>query len=286
MRIALGILAVLLVVVVVAAAAADARFQRDTDEAARALLEASGSTAPEKPITAADLDPLPPPVRRWLAKSGVVGKPIPRVVRLKQRGDLRTAPEQKYMQADAEQYFRTDAPAFVWRVRTRMNGLPIAGRDSYRDGRGRMLITIAGLVHVVDAADDKIDHGTLLRYLGEMTWFPAAALRPYVRWEPIDDRSARSIMSWGGVEAAAIWQFDEQDRAVGLEAERYLGGGDEAKLERWVVRATAFREMDGVIIPVEGEVTWRLAGGDFTYYRWQIPELQYDRRELYGGVQK
>lgn len=283
MRIALFVVAVLLVVLAVAAAAADARFQRDTDEAARALLAASGLLASEKAITAADVEPLPPPVRRWLAKSGVVGKPIPRVVRLKQRGDLRTAPEQHYMQAEAEQYFRTDEPGFVWRVRTRMKGLPIAGRDSYRDGRGHMLITIAGLVHVVDAADDKIDHGTLLRYLGEMTWFPAAALRPYVRWEEIDDRSARSIMAWGGVEATAIWRFDDQDRAVGMEADRYLGGGGEAKLERWVVRATAFGERDGVIIPVEGEVTWRLADGDFTYYRWQIPELQYDRPELYGA---
>jgi hypothetical protein len=278
MRLALWLVLVPAALVAVAALAA-ARFRSDTDDAVRTLLAAPPPAGPA--ITAADLEALPPPVRRWLEASGVVGKPIPRVVQLRQRGQLRTAPDQPYMDAEAEQVFRTDEPGFVWSVRTRMKGLPIAGRDSYRDGKGRMLITVSGLVPVVDAADDKIDHGTLLRYLGEMTWFPAAALRPYVRWEPIDDRSAKATMTWRGVEASAVWRFDEHGRSIGMEADRYLGGGGEAKLERWVVKATAWREMDGVIVPVQGDVYWRLEAGDFSYYRWEITEVAYDRPELF-----
>ena len=73
-------------------------------------------------------------------------------------------------------------PEFIWRVRVQMmHVLPVAGRDSYVDGRGRMLIKLGSVVPVVDAADEKIDQGALLRFLGEIVWFPAAALSPYIR---------------------------------------------------------------------------------------------------------
>lgn len=280
MRIALGVALLLLVGLVFLVVLADGHFQKVNDDAVRSLF--ATQEAISAPVQPADLEGLPAPVRRWLENSGVVGKPIPNAVRLKQRGLLRTSPDQAWMPASAEQYFRTDEPGFVWRVRVRMARLlPIAGRDSYRDGHGRMLIAAGSLVPVVDAADEKIDHGTLLRYLGEMVWFPAAALRPYIRWEPIDDGSARATMRYGGVEASAIFSFDEQGRFTGLEAQRYLGGGAEAKLERWAVVATAWEERDRVRIPVRGDALWHLSGGDFPYYRWEIEALEYDRPALY-----
>jgi len=282
MRLASGFLLALLAAVLLVGLWADRRFQRATDDAVRALL--SAAPAPGHAVTDADLAPLPPPVRRWLEASGVVGRPIPSSVRLRQRGLLRTAPDQAWMPARAEQYFRTDEPGFVWRVRVRMFGvLPVAGRDAYRDGKGRMLIAAASLVPVVDAADEKIDHGTLLRYLGEMVWFPAAALRPYVRWEPIDDRSARAAMRYGGVEGSAVFTFDDEGRFVALDAERYLGGGAEAKRERWAVQATAWETRDGVLVPVRGDALWHLRDGDFSYYRWEITTLEYDRPALFGA---
>ena len=71
-----------------------------------------------------------------------------------------------------------------------MSVLPIAGRDRYADGHGHMLIKLASLLTVADGAGPEIDQGTLLRYLGEIVWFPSAALRDYISWEAIDERSA------------------------------------------------------------------------------------------------
>jgi hypothetical protein len=62
-----------------------------------------------------------------------------------------------------------------------------------------------------------------------------------------------------------------------MAAQRWMGGGEKATLERWVVPATEWREMDGVAIPVKGEVVWRLKGGDFSYFRWEVTALQHDR---------
>ncbi len=275
-----GTVANLLLAIAVLVAGSDARFQRETDGTVRALLSGV-PTSSSAIVTHQELEPLPTPVRQWLEASGVVGKPRPRTVRLKQRGLLRTSPDQDYMPAVAHQYFRTDEPGFVWRVRVKMmHVLPVAGRDSYLDGRGRMLIKAASLVPVVDAAGEKIDQGTLLRFLGEIVWFPSAALSPHIRWEAIDATSARATMTYEGVTGSAVFSFDERGRFVSMSTERYMGSGADARLERWFTQATEWREMGGVVIPVQGDVIWKLASGDFSYYRWELTELEFDPPEL------
>lgn len=256
---------------------ADARFQSDGDAAVRRLL-GSVPPSPAAVVTRAELSVLPAPVRRWLEASGVVGRPRVRSAHLRQRGGLRTSPDQAFMPAEAEQHVSiVDVPGFVWRVRVVMKGvLPIAGRDTYLDGRGRMTIAAASLVPLVDADGPAIDQGTLLRFLAEIVWFPSAALSPYLRWEAGDDTSARATMTYRGVIGTALFHVDAEGRFVRLTAQRYMGGGPDATLEEWGVVARAWRELHGVTIPVEGAVLWKVAGGDFDYYQWEITDIEYD----------
>jgi len=157
-----------------------------------------------------------------------------------------------------------------------MAGLPVRGLDEWHDGLGRMEIRVAGLIPVVDARGPRIDEGSLLRWLGEMVWFPSAALSPSVSWTPIDDSRARATLRLGDVEGSAEFTIDAQGRFVSMEAMRYLGGGADSKRERWVVPATAWKRFDGVQIPVEGEVVWKLPLGDFSYFRWKILDVRFD----------
>jgi hypothetical protein len=275
-----GTIANVILAVVMAMAWADARFQREGDRLVSSLLQQSSSTPAPFSVVASDLVGLPAPVSRWLARAGVVGQPRVRSVRLHQRGELRTAPEQAFMPARAEQYFSVDPPAFVWRVKLRMfKTLPIVGRDSYLDGKGHMLIKAGSTVSVVDAEGPTIDQGTLLRYLGELIWFPSAALSSYVHWEPIDADRARVTMTYRGVSAAAEMTFDALGRMTQLHALRFMGGGPDAKLQPWHVTATEWRRFSGTEVPTRGDVTWQLASGAFTYYRWTITDLQYNVTE-------
>ena len=213
-------------------AAATRRFQHRIDGEARALLAAAGG--PAAVVEAQELEKLPPPVRRWLAVSGTVGRPRATTVRLKQRGEMRTGPDKPWMPVAAEQYFSVDPPGFVWSVNARMMGvLPIAGRDRYADGHGHMLIKLASLLTVADGVGAEIDQGAVLRYLGEIVWFPSAALSDTISWEAIDERSARATMRHAGVTASAVFAFDERGRFASLTADRYMSRG----------RRTAAREV-------------------------------------------
>jgi hypothetical protein len=279
-----GTVANVLIAVAVVVGAATHRFKGEVSDQVRGLL-ASAARADGAIVRASDIQPLPPPVRAWLVRSGVVGKARARTLRLKQRGEMRTSPEQAWMPARAEQYFSVDPPGFVWSVDVTMfRVVPIVGRDSYSGGKGRMLIKAASLVNVVDASGDKIDQGTLLRFLGEIVWFPSAALSPHITWQAVDRTTARATMSYRGVSASALFSFDEHGRFSTLRAQRYMGSGDAAKLEEWVVPATRWRVVRGIEIPVSGEVVWKLKAGDFSYYRWEIEDVEVDATAPYQAV--
>jgi hypothetical protein len=117
----------------------------------------------------------------------------------------------------------------------------------------------------------------MLRYLGEIVWFPSAALSDYISWEAVDERSARATMRYAGVTAAAVFAFDESGRFVSLTADRYMSADGGARLEKWVIPATDWRTVRGIEIPVRGNAVWKLASGDFDYYRWEILDVEINR---------
>ncbi len=242
-------------------------------------ISAGISEAPARTVTRERLAGLPKPVERWLAGSGIVGRESPHSVRLTQMGMMRTKPEQDtWMDVTAEQYITMDAPAFIWKGDIKMKGIGlISARDRFADGRGRMTIKLLSLVTMEDAAGEKIDQAAMQRFLVEMAWYPWAALAPYVRWEPIDSRSARVSMSYKGVSGSCVFHFDETGDVVGLSADRYMGGGKKARLEKWVGTTRGYGTMDGIRMPVKIEVAWKLREGDFTWFKFEIERLDYDR---------
>jgi hypothetical protein len=271
-----------LLLVPLLAGAAHAAFGRDSRRAIEGLLH-NPSRATASPIQAAELTGLPRPVAHWLVSAGVVGRTRPRSVWLRQAGELRTAPDGDWMPAAAEQRFRIDRPGFVWSVHVRMKGvLPIDGRDTYLNGHGRMLIKALSLVPIVDASDAQTDQGTLLRYLGEMVWFPAAALEPYIHWQALDAHSAKATMSYEHVTASATFEFDREGRVTRVSAERYMGSGPDAKRLPWTIPLQAWQKLSGIVVPVQGAVFWQLESGPFEYYRWRITELAYDPESRIG----
>jgi hypothetical protein len=114
-------------------------------------------------------------------------------------------------------------------------------------------------------------------------WFPAAALGPYIRWEPVNASSAKATMTYRGVSGSAQFSFDNRGRFVGLTADRYFGGGADANIERWEIEAHEWKTMGGCVVPVRGEVSWKLAAGDFTFYRWEVTEITYDPPGLFSA---
>ena len=185
------------------------------------------------------------------------------------------------MPTEAEQYFTITEPGFIWKAKVKMAPLLyFAGRDKYSEGRGNMLIKLLSLT-VVDARGKEMDQGTLLRYLGEMVWFPTAALSNYIKWEDIDSNSARATMSYGGVTAAAMFEFNEKGEVINFVCERYMTVNDRYNLETYSVPLKDYKEFNGIRIPTKGEAVWNLKTGDFSCYQFEITEIEYNKPIVY-----
>ena len=277
-----GTVANVLLLLPVVVGFATMRFHRANEETARALLARAPTAAPAN-LSESDIASLPSPVKRWLEGSGAIGKPRARTVRLLQRGEMRTSPTGPFMHAEAKQYFTVDEPGFVWTVDVTMFGVvPVVGRDTCIDGRTRMFIQAGGLVTVADGTGEKFDQGGLLRYLGEIIWFPSAALAPSITWEPIDDAKAKATISHRGTTASAVFEFDDRGRLTTMSAKRYFNG---ETLEDWSIPITEWKSLRGISMPTRGSAVWKLSpekGGDFEYYRWEILDVETNSRELWG----
>jgi hypothetical protein len=256
-------------------------FNRMVDRELASLL--SVPPLEKKVLTSEMIGGVPPVIRKWLERSNVVGKEIAGTVRLRQTGQMRSEPDGKWMAVEADQWFITGKPGFLWKAEVAAApGISMVGRDKYVDGRGYLLIKALGWFAVADAKGVDVDQGTMLRYLAEICWFPAAAVSDYIRWREIDSLSAEATMSYSGVTASGIFRFDSSGDFRGFEARRYYHRETGSTLEDWLVQTEpdGYGEFEGVRVPVRSAATWKLKDGDFTWYKLQITDIRYNRKEI------
>jgi hypothetical protein len=271
--ISVGLLAVA-VALFVALVHGNRGFRRSSErEVERRFARAGGR--PDQLVTEDMLTDLPEPVQRYLRRSGVVGNTIPRTVRLKQTGRFRTGRDQPWMTFTADEFYTADEPSFLWDATFKMKGLPILRvRDSYDGGHGRMLGALGGLVPVVDGHGDGIDQGSMMRYLQEVVWFPAAFLSERIAFAPIDDATAEVTFTDGGRSVSGVLHIDDDGKITNFVAERFHN--DQVGYATWTTPMTDFGEFEGLLLPVRGKGVWGLPDGEFEYIDVTVTQLEYD----------
>jgi len=248
------------------------------------ILTEEGSKTPSKTFSFDDLEGLPEPVQRYFKYVLKDGQEHIKFTRLKQVGEFRMKENQPWMPVHAEQYFTTEDPAFIWRVKLAMAPfIWIEGRDIYHQGRGNMLIKLLSTITVADAKGSEMDISSLIRFLSEAPWFPTALLPgDYIAWEEIDSDSARVVIRDKGYTASGIFTFNEKGEILRFVTnDRYMEAGGKYFKEKWTAHYREYREFEGMNIPTEGEVEWNLSGRDLQYAKLTITDIQYNIAEKY-----
>jgi hypothetical protein len=265
-----GIVAVVIAVTLASTILFERRLNREIDT----VLAGARRPVPVG-ITTQEIARLPAPVQRWLSYANVLGTQVPATVRLRQNGEFRMEGA-GWMPFSAEQYFTIDPPGFLWKATFRMAPLILVkGRDQYRSGEGSIHMRVLSLVPVANKTGGGLNQGALLRFLGEMQWFPAAALAPYVVWNAVDDESVRATMTYGGISASMMFRFDANGRLAGSWATRYNDA--RGRNESWVNRNDSDQFFSGIRVPAAGEARWDYDTGAFPYIRWRITTIEHDR---------
>ena len=262
------------VLAAVVAVGARLRFERRMAREIDALL-AEAPPVTGRVLTDEDLEHVPGAVQRWLRHSNVIGTRVPTIVRLRQDGQFQME-GRGWMPFEAAQYFTINPPAFLWKATFRMAPLlSVNGRDQYRAGEASMEMRVLSLLPVANKTGGGLNQGDLLRFLGEVQWFPAAALEDYIAWQAIDSHSARATMTYGGIAASMTFRFDDVGRLIGSTALRYNDA--RGRNERWVNRNDSEQEFGGILVPSAGEARWDYEVGPYPYIQWRVTAIEHDQ---------
>lgn len=215
------------------------------------------------------IEGLPEPVQRYFRYSLKENLPYISYVRLKHKGNFRLKPDQKWMSIQGEEYFTTHKIGFVW-----FGKLPLFSViDQYIDSKGSIVAKFLSLIKVADASGEKIDQGELLRWLGEAPWYPTALFpSEKLKWEPIDNNSAKVTLSNQGTAVQGIFYFNKVGQITKFTSRRYK----EDTLEEWTGYYRNYKEVNGMQIPHDVEVIWNLKSGDFSYAKFSINKIEYN----------
>ena len=228
-----------------------------------------GSDVNIAPIADEDLEPLPEPARRYLRFMGVVGLPRDWSFRLGFKGRFRRSRDEAWMKCEAWQYSTRLALARIFHIQLRFFGVvPVLGRDTYLDGRGRMLIRLMDLVTVGDGTGEAYDIGELVTYLNDgIMLAPSMLLVPEVSWTEVDATSFGVALTDHGRTVSARVFTDERGAPMDFETTDRFYAKDPARVTRcrWTTPMEGFREIGGRMLPTRGQAVWHPAEGEFAY---------------------
>ncbi|WP_319478370.1 DUF6920 family protein [Marispirochaeta aestuarii] len=227
------------------------------------------------------LEGLPEPVQRYFRTVLEPGVLLLTGARVLHRGTFNMAEEGSNWKAfSSEQRVSVYPPGFLWDARISiLPGLDARVHDGYIDGEGLLKASLGGLIPLVELeGPGEIARGELMRWLAEAAWYPTALLPGRnLHWEAVDGTSARAVLQDGGIGLSLLFRFTDEgliDSVWSDGRERMVAGGTERT--PWEGRWSNYQWREGMLIPLSGEVLWRLSGGEKPYWRGEITEIEYE----------
>jgi hypothetical protein len=205
---------------------------------------------------------LPAPVARYYQT--IMGDEVPVVETavISGRGTLRfmgiTFPARLRFTHDAGQGYRHYIEATIF-------GYPLMKvNERYLDGQARMQLPVGVIEN-----EPKVDMAANLGLWGESIWLPSIYLTDSrVRWEAVDETSARLIVPFAADEDTFTVYFDPETGLIAsMEAMRYKEATSTEKT-LWQLDILAWDKFQGLLIPSRSTVTWADEGSP-----WLVIEL-------------
>lgn len=261
---------------------------RDLRERLERDVRSLGSPPPRGPVVTEDaLASLPPSVQRYLRFMGVVGRPAVTSFRGHLRLRFRMRRGQPFMPAEVWQYNAVDPVARVFWMRIDMAGglLPMVGRDSYVDGRGRMLGRLFDTVVVADGQGEPFDIGELTTWLNDAVLLaPSMLLRAPVTFREVDDVSFEVSLTDEGRTVRGLVRLDGRGAPIDFHTEdRFIDLPGGPVRMGWSTPVEGWRVVDGRPVATRGSAVWHLPDGDLTYGVLEFAEDAIEPNPTLGG---
>lgn len=255
-------------------------WSKATEELERGLLAARRAPATAR-FDPAELEGLPAPVQRYFRTSLTAGQRIVTAATIEHTGEFNMGDAQEHWKPfTSQQRVVATRPGFVWNARIAfVPGLAVRVHDAYVAGAGHLRAAVEGLWTVTELRNTPdLAEGELMRFFAEAAWLPTALLPSQgVRWEPVDEHSARATLSDGAVSVTLTFGFaaDGSMERVRAEARGRTVAGRTVPTP-WEGRWSNVQAQGGMRVPMTGEVAWLTPEGRQPYWRGTIRSVSYE----------
>jgi len=160
-----------------------------------------------------------------------------------------------------------------------MYGIPLIGLDSYRNGKGRLLITAASMIPMVDSRGVEMDANAMVTLFNDMCFMaPATLIDPRLQWETVDSLTAKGTLTLQGRKISAWLYFNPQGQLINFVSDDryYQPVGESPRRARWSTPIREYRETGGIKLGTSGEAIWHLNKGDLRYAKFRLREITYN----------
>ena len=150
----------------------------------------------------------------------------------------------------------------IFCMKMRIMGIPIIGKDIYKDGKGYMKGKIMSLFTIFNESGREFDIGELVTLLNELIFLPSAYLDNRITWTPIDNNSAKATLKDYNNEVSAVFNFNDLGQITSFETmDRFAESEDENSKEKyqrtkWSTPFRNYKKINGINVPTEGDAIW------------------------------
>ena len=248
------------------------RFAHDRD----VLLARPAKTAPL--VREADLATLPMLMQTYLRRSGAVGRPRVRNVRVQFDAQMRSSTKAAWMTSTATQYEFFDPPARLFHMNASRGGIPIDVYHRYIDSAATFQVKIAGLFPIVDKGGPVLTRAETVTLMNDIVVMaPAAVLDLPFTWEIDGTRSLRATFTNAGNTVSAVLHFDNAGDLVGFVSnDRAQEDAKGIRNVPWSTPISAYDAVNGVRVGTRGDANWIDESGEWTYGRFTIRAIAYN----------
>lgn len=227
----------------------------------------------------ADLESVPEPVARYLRYAGVVGRPAVWNMRVEMQAEMFMEPGGPPIAAASEQHNFFDQPTRLFFLDAYMFGMPVDVLHRYSKTHATMMVRVAELFDVTDAAGDVLDTTETVTLLNDMAVMaPASLLDPRLSFRAVDERQTEVSLQNGKSHVRAVLHFGEQGELVDFVSHDRSALGQDGVFRkfRFSTPLRAYRDFGGMRLASEGDAVYDYPEGPFRYATFRIERVDYN----------
>ncbi len=218
-------------------------------------------------------------MQEYLRRSGAVGRPRVRNMRIVFDAHMRDNAEAPWMKSTATQCEFFDPPARLFYMTASRAGVPFDVLHRYVGSDATFQVRIASLYSVVDKKGPMLTKAATVTLLNDIVVMaPAAVLDLPFTWEQRGPHQLQATFTNAGHTVSAVLTFNAAGDLIGfISDDRTQETASGSRSARWSTPISGYAEIDGIRIGTRGDANWiEPDGREWTYGRFIIREIAYN----------